>query len=722
VRASNGPGAVACVGDIETTYFHEAIGLRQRIPVESPAESTTLYDLASLTKVIATTTVVLLLRDEGLIDLDQPVSDIVPVSAFDAFSIRQLLTHTAGLVPMLPLYESVNSVDAMIERFAERGIEAPSGTRHRYSDAGFIILGRIVELIERDSLDRVCAQRIFDPLDMGSTRFNPPADWADRCAATEDCPWRGRVVVGAVHDENAYAVGGVAGHAGLFSNAPDLARFCRALLGGRLLAETTLEEMLVFGQVPSYPWQGLGWKLDAWHGGVEGFLPSRQSFGHTGWTGTCLWMDRASGRFAILLGNTCHPSRQERDNRAFRQIFFGEVARQLYPRTTNTHTGVDRLVWDRFQTLRRTRVALLTNRAATDVQGQPTCDVFAGQSQLALVRLYGPEHGIEIQAEAGEAVNAKKSTVPVTSLYGTRKEPSRAELKEIDLFVIDLPDVGARYYTYMATLLACMKACAEARKPILVLDRPNPLGGAVLEGPIAERVGADVCCAPIPIRHGMTLGEAALFLRETTPALRSLHLEVSTLDGWYRDRLFNECSLQWIPPSPNIPTPETALVYVGTCLFEGTNVNEGRGTDTPFLTVGAPWLDAEAVIQAINPEDRPGCSIEAVTYTPESLPGKATHPRYLGEQCAGLRVHLRDAHRVRAFTMAVAMLAAIRARHPSEFEWSPFFDVLAGGDALRKAIESGRSAREITLSCALELDRFDQRRPRLYHASNAVTE
>ncbi|HOT51428.1 MAG TPA: serine hydrolase domain-containing protein, partial [Candidatus Hydrogenedentes bacterium] len=275
VREAKCPGAVAYIGRCGDKLFHESEGLRQIVPDRRRAEKDTIYDLASLTKVVATTTAVLMLHEEGVLDLDAPVSEYLPVPAFGRFTIRQCLTHTAGLHPGMPFYRECTTLNEMLQRYAATEPSREPGTRRVYSDVGFMILGAVVELASRDSLNGFCSRRIFRPLDMRDTAFNPPKEWADRCAATEQCAWRKRIVRGEVHDENAYAVGGVSGHAGLFSTAFDLAKFCRALLEGKLLKDNTVAAMRRIGQVPTYPWQGLGWKLDPWSGGSEGFLPSR---------------------------------------------------------------------------------------------------------------------------------------------------------------------------------------------------------------------------------------------------------------------------------------------------------------------------------------------------------------------------------------------------------------------------------------------------------------
>lgn len=714
IQQSKAPGGVAYIGSVEETFFFEAAGFRQVVPVSKPARRDTIYDVASLTKVLATTTAVLLLKEDGALDLDRSVFEYLPIPEFQTITIRHLLTHTAGLPSVRPFYRDTHTVTEMIQRYVNLGFEWEPGTHRNYSDAGFLILGKVVELVAHDSLDAFCRKRIFRQLGMERTAFNPPRRWAGRCAATEQCPWRGKLMVGVVHDENAYAVGGVAGHAGLFSTAEDIARYCRALLGGKLLRDESVAEMTALGQVPSYPWQGLGWGLDPWSSETQGYLPSRTAFGHSGWTGSSLWMDRATGLFAILLGNTCHPTRRRQDNETLRRTFYTGVARAFYPSTTATHSGLDRLVHDYFEPLAGRRVALLTHHAAIDQLSRPILDVLGFAPDADIRLLYSPEHGLRGQAEAGEKVPSLDGPVPVISLYGDRRAPTEEELKDVDLFVVDLQDVGARYYTYIATMKDCLAACGKAGKTLLILDRPNPIGGAILEGTVAEDTSSAVCCAPIPIRHGMTMGELACFFVGRVLQGPKPEVIVYALDNWERTRLFNECSLPWAPPSPNIPTPETALLYVGMCLFEGTNLNEGRGTDTPFHLVGAPWMDPEEVLRQVAPEERAGCRLEPVTYTPVAMPGKASNPRYRDQRCQGIRITVEDGLQVRSFTLALALISAIRRVHLRTFEWKDSFDVLACTKALRVQLERGETASQIVSGLTPALRVFDEKRPLLY--------
>ena len=714
VRDAKAPGGVAYVGDLEHTHAHVAAGARQLVPETLPADPNTVYDLASVTKVIATTTAVMLLVEGGTIDLNAPVSTYLPFPAFSAFTVRNCLTHTAGLNPGKPFYKECNSIDAMLERYAAMPLSWPAGTRWLYSDVSFMILGRIVEEVAGKSLDAFCVERIFAPLEMKDTRYNPPADWAVRCAATEQCAWRGKMMRGEVHDENAYAVGGVAGHAGLFSTAPDLAKFARALLSGKILKPETVDRMMTIGAAPAWPWQGLGWQLDGWPTKNFGFLPSRTSAGHVGWTGTSIWMDRKTGTFAILLSNTCHPSRVTRDSETLRRTFYSTIGKIYYQNSANTHTGLDRLVREDFHGLRGKRIALLTHNAAIDQLGRPVLDVFALAPDVNIVRLFSPEHGLSGQAEAGAAVGAQRAPVPVVSLYGKRTAPSADELRGIDTFVIDLQDVGARYYTYAATMKACLKACAAAGVPVLVLDRPNPVGGAALEGPIAANTDSLVCWGAVPARHGMTMGEIAEWFGANELKDSGLKLTVNLLDSWRPERVIGECSLAWVPPSPNIPTPETAIVYTGTCLIEGTNVSEGRGTDAPFALIGAPWLDAERVIAAVPADMTPGLRLEPATFTPRSIPGKAARPKFLDTECRGIRIAVTDPHAARPFAMTVALLAAMRRLHAKDFAWGKTFDVLAGGPSLRERIDRGDDPVQIIGDYAAPLAEFDALRPKLY--------
>lgn len=716
VAESNAPGAALFVGESGRSAFLGAAGFAQLTPVRRPAQTDTIYDLASLTKVVATTSAIMLLRDAGELRLDQRVSEFLPIPVLGQMTIEHLLRHTAGFTDSNRFYKLVSATDELISWYANEGIEAPPGERFLYDDAAFILLGRIVEIASLQPLDAFCAGHIFAPLGMADTSFKPGSELAERCASTENCPWRNRVITGEVHDENAFAVGGVSGHAGLFSTAQDLGRFCFGLMKGEVLSPETVREITALGGFAPYPWQGIGWELDPWESKTKGHLPARAAFGHTGWTGTSMWLDPERMNCVVLLSNTPHPERRRMKNGTLRAPVHAAVAGAFYKDSSNAHSGLDRLMREDFGLLRGKRYALLTNHASADFLGRGILDVLAmAPDDCSLVRIFSPEHGLTGTAEAGEHVQSGRwKDIPVISLYSGQRSPEPGQLADIDLFVVDLQDVGSRYYTYHATMKGCLAACQAAKVPVAVLDRPNPLGGAILEGPIPPETTSIVCAAKIPVRHGMTLGEIATWYKQTE--FRKLELEVVRLDGWRPGLHFDVLSLPWIPPSPNMPTTRTALWYVGNCLFEGINMNEGRGTETPFEVVGAPWLDARKILTAIPESLAAGAHLEAIDYTPVPIPGKANAPRYQNTLCKGIRFQVADVESVRPFALAIGIIAAVRAIHPGELRWDgqPSFDTLLGGPEIRTAIESGAPPEEIVIRFGPSLRQFDRSRPRLY--------
>ena len=721
VRQSGAPGAVASVGRNGRAVWTGTFGLRQRVPVQEPVDLETRYDLASLTKVVATTTAVMLLAESGRLDLEAPVSDWIPLKGLDRFTLRHCLTHTTGLPAYRDLKNEVKSPVSMLEQITALQPEAPAGTRREYSDFGFILLGLVVEQAAGDRLDYFCAEHIFEPLGMGNTGFRPDPEARKTCAPTEQDRWRGRLVRGEVHDENAWAMGGVAGHAGLFSTVGDLTHFCEALLGGRLLKPETLQTM-IRPQWDFYPWQGLGWWLDPPMDWVNGFLLSRRAFGHTGWTGTSLWLDPETGGFVILLSNSCHPDRNRRDNRTLRKIFHLGAGLYLAPDRTNAIPALDLLQRDQFAVLRKRRgIAVLTNTAAVNAWERPLTNLFE-EFRVPVKIWFSPEHGLKRQAEAGEFVKSDRiAGVPVISLYGKQQRPTVEQLREIDLFVVDLPDVGTRYYTYPHTLLECLTACAAAGVPVMVLDRPNPLGGEILEGPVAEPPFSPVCWGPAPVRHGMTLGETAEWFR-TWKKLRPLKLEIRPCGNWRRELMFPACGMPWQAPSPNLPRPESALAYTGACLLEGTSLNEGRGTENPFLQFGAPWLDPERVLEMLDVAVMSGFSAQPVTYIPRSLPGRSVRPAWMDTACRGVLLDVTDWKAARPFRLFVEVLRAVRHVHGDALTFTPHFDALAGGTALRKRIQDGGDLSDLYDTWKRQQTLFDAERPKLYPTTGGLLE
>jgi uncharacterized protein YbbC (DUF1343 family) len=362
-------------------------------------------------------------------------------------------------------------------------------------------------------------------------------------------------------------------------------------------------------------------------------------------------------------------------------------------------TGLDLLVAERFRQLRGRRVGLLVNAASVDSHLVHAVDRFRGADEVELVRLFGPQHGIwgETQDNMVEwqGFRDPRSGLEVVSLYGERRKPRAEELAGLDALVIDLPDVGARYYTFLWTATLCLQACRTAGVEVFVLDRPNPLGGHFVEGPgIEDGYESFVGLHSLPMRHGFTMGEALRWIAERLGA----PLRVVRMRGWSARPWFDRTGLPWVMPSPNMPTLDTAAVYPGMCLLEGTELSEGRGTTRPFELFGAPGLDPHALVQALRRFDLPGVLFRPCSFQP-------AFQKHAGEICGGAQLHVTD--RVRFFPVrtAVAVLAAARALLPErklwrdppyeyEFEKLPI-DILAGGPELRQAIDAGEGPVEI---------------------------
>jgi uncharacterized protein YbbC (DUF1343 family) len=313
-----------------------------------------------------------------------------------------------------------------------------------------------------------------------------------------------------------------------------------------------------------------------------------------------------------------------------------------------------------------------------------------------LERLFGPQHGIRGETQANmiewEGFTHTTHGIPVHSLYGRHRAPARFMLEGLDCVVIDLPDVGARPYTYLWTSLLMVRACAEAGIEVLVLDRPNPIGGAAVEGPVlADEYRSMVGLFPLPMRHGLTIGEALAMMNAMERI--GCRLRVVRMSGWKRSMLFDETSLPWILPSPNVPTPDTALAYPGTVLLEGTNISEGRGTTRPFEIIGAPWIDPDPFAAALTSFGLRGVSFRPLHFSP-------TWDKYAHELCGGIQLHLTDRARFRPVRCGAAVVATAKRLFPGHFRWKeppyeyeyerPPIDVISGSPALRETIDSGR--------------------------------
>jgi len=357
-------------------------------------------------------------------------------------------------------------------------------------------------------------------------------------------------------------------------------------------------------------------------------------------------------------------------------------------------TGLDQIE-DYHSLFAGKRVGIITNHTAYNNAGKHITDIFLEMPQVRLTALFGPEHGIRGKADAGEKIDSitdPLSGIPIFSLYGKTRKPTANMLKNVDILVFDIQDIGSRFYTYIWTMALAMEAAAENNIPFIVLDRPNPLNGLQVEGNILEPAFSTfVGMYPIPVRHGMTVGELAqMFNGEGWMKNRiKADLTVIPIKNWQRNQWFDQTGLDFIKPSPNMPDLETATVYPGICLLEGTNVSEGRGTKSPFLIFGAPWIDGEILADSFNAQKLPGIQFRTESFIPKSIPGMSMHPKYNDQKCNGVRIHLTDRSIFNSYLTGIYIVKIINRMYPNHFKWKiNHFDRLCGTAFVRKAIIS----------------------------------
>jgi len=385
-----------------------------------------------------------------------------------------------------------------------------------------------------------------------------------------------------------------------------------------------------------------------------------------------------------------------------------ESASDAQPQVAGVRPGIEVLLRDSLHLVAGRRVGLVTNHTGVDRTGRSDIDLLAGHEAFDLVALYSPEHGIRGVERAGAAIDSsvdERTGLPIHSLYGETRKPTPTMLDGVDVLVFDMQDIGARYYTYVSTMALAMEAAGEQGIPFLVLDRPNPIRGDVVQGSVLDPEYATfVGMYPVPMRHGMTPGELA---RMYVGAFGiDVELHVVPVDGWTRATLFTETGLPWIPPSPNMPSVESALAYPGTCLFEGTPLSVGRGTDRAFQWIGAPWLDGESLAAALNGYEIPGVRFEAVAFTPVD----AGDRKFEGQEVYGVQL-IPESSDYDASRAVVAMLIETYRASGSNWGWFvAHFDRLAGSDALRLGIEAGQDLDALTRGWAAPLAQFEELR------------
>ncbi len=697
------PGAVVLVGRGDRTLYQKAIGNRAVVPSAEPMTLDTIFDLASLTKVVATTTSVMILLEEGRIRLNDRVSTFIP--GFERYgkteiTVRHLMTHVSGLRPDLDLADPWKGSQTAIEMAIEEVPTSAPGERFVYSDINYFLLGDIVRRVSGMPLDRFAYERIFKPLGMTDTMFVPPATLRGRIAPTENCtplgwPCEGpgmSMLRGVVHDPTARRMEGIAGHAGLFGSASDLATFCRMLLAGgtyrgtRILSPLTVAKMTTAASpAGDRSVRGLGWDLDSAYSSNRGELLPLGSFGHTGFTGTSIWIDPATEMFVVFLSNRVHPdgkgdvtplrARVATVAAAAITDVPTDVRSRLYtgrdfggtgtapppPKLSAVLSGIDVLRADGFAALQGKRVGLVTNHTGRARDGATTIDLLYGAKDVTLVRLFSPEHGIRGILDANvPSTKDEKTGLTIYSLYGETRRPTAEMLEGIDTIVIDLQDVGTRFYTYMTTMAYVMEEAAKRKVAVMVLDRPNPINGFQIEGPTMDKSGLGFTAYfPMPIRHGMSLGELArLFNAENAIGA---DLTVVPLKNWKRDAWFDATGLPWINPSPNMRNLLQATLYPGIGAIEGSNVSVGRGTDTPFEQIGAPWINGVELADALNGRNLAGVRFYPVRFTPASS-------KYANEECGGVFMVVTDRLALHPVRVGVEIAAMLRKLYGAKYE------------------------------------------------------
>lgn len=749
------PGAVVVIGHDGKVQFRRAYGMRSLEPTREPMTADTVFDMASLTKPTMTALAVMQLCDEGKLNVNETIAKYIPefgVNGKQSITIRQLLTHYSGLPPDLDLEEQWQGKQEAFNRAFSSVLAHAPGVRFQYSDINYIVLGALVERVSGLSLDEYAQRFIIAPLGLDRCRYLPPDSWDPQIAPTQ-YDEHGTMLRGTVHDPTARRMGGVAGHAGLFCSADDAATYAQNLLdrlAGRPskfpLSRAILEKMVVPEQpATGTALRGFGWDIDSPYSSNRGTLFPVGSFGHTGFTGTSLWIDPVSNTYVILLTNAVHPNGGKSINsvrsevadaaaRAFGVFPDGGAlaahitgyneslsgSRHWAARNGEVKTGIDVLESDHFSELAdiakshggKLRLGLLTNQTGVDAAGRRTIDILfhdapAAVPGLRLEVLFSPEHGIMgIADHPGIANSTDAATgLPVISLYGNsaaERHPSIDTLSKLDAVVIDLQDAGVRFYTYETVVRYFLEAAAKSGPLIVILDRPNPINGSFVQGPLSD-AGAEsyVDPMPMPVRHGMTLGELARYFNQQLNL--NAPLTVIQMQGWQRGDWFDSTGLEWINPSPNLRSLEEATTYPALGLIETTNVSVGRGTDTPFQLLGAPWIEGRALARYLHHFDRPGVRFVATSFTPQ-----APYP-YAGVLCHGVQIIVTDRNVFDAPETGILIAAALEHLYSGNFDLKKISTLLANQSILTD-LENGEDPEKIASDWGGALHAFEEQR------------
>lgn len=666
------PGAVLLVGHKGEIVFRKAYGSRALVPQKEAATIDTIYDAASLTKVIATTPAIMKLVEQGRVRLGDPVTAYLPEfqGGMSEITVRDLMIHFSGLRPDLDLEPVWSGYETGIRKALIDKPADPPGAKFVYSDINFELLGEIVHRVSGQTLDQYVKTQIYQPLGMKDTGYRPAESLVSRIAPTEIDATTGKPLRGVVHDPTARYMGGVAGHAGVFTTADDLAIYAQMMLnrgeygGVRILAPATVDRFTTPATPSGQPVvRSLGWDIDSPYSSNRGDIWT-SGYGHTGFTGPAIWIHPASQSFVVIMANRNHP-RGGRSINSWRSKVASVVAATLSTETAAalvhapTLTGLD--VWerDKFAALTGKRVGLITNQTGVDREGHRSIDVMR-TAGVNLTTVFAPEHGLSGTVDINTIDDAKDSAtgLPIRSLYANgRTQVASGTFAGLDAVVFDIQDVGVRFYTYGCAMLYGIEEAVKAGVEFFILDRPNPITGRHVEGPMLDdNLHSNVGCYDLPVRHGMTLGEIAMMANAERKW--NAKLEVVRMENWQRDDWFDATGLTWVNPSPNMRSLQAATIYPGISLIEAMkDYSVGRGTDLPLEQIGAPWIDGPQLSAYLNARAIPGVRTYSVKLESN------------GKRMDGVRFVVLDRDRFDAVRFGLEVAAALRKLYPTKVDF-----------------------------------------------------
>ncbi|HEY3940831.1 MAG TPA: exo-beta-N-acetylmuramidase NamZ domain-containing protein [Bryobacteraceae bacterium] len=730
------PGAVLLIGHNGKVIFRKAYGSRALLPVREPMTLDTIFDAASLTKVVATTPSVMKLFEEGKIRIDDPVTKYLPEfqGGKSDITVRLLMTHFSGMPPDVDLVPKWSGYTTGIEKALSAKPIAPPGARFIYSDINFLLMGEIVRRLSGETLAEFAHHQIFAPLGMNDTGFLPAPSLIPRIAATEIDEETGEPFRGVVHDPTSRYMGGIAGHAGLFTTAADLAKYAEMMLGmgevngTHIFSAATVKKFTEPASPADQPiLRGLGWDIDSPFSSNRGELYPIGSYGHTGFTGTSVWLDPSTDSFIIFLTNGVHLKRGNSLSSlrsrlgttiaagfglsvpnnvrltGYNETMTGAGVHRVINRDVETLTGLDVLAADGFRELKGKRIGLITNQTGIDRAGRTNIDAMLAAG-VRIVTLFSPEHGIS-GTQDSSVPNRKdeKTGLPIVSLFQPNQRRLTAdEMRDVDAIVFDIQDAGARFYTYSCTMLYALEEAAKAKKPFWLLDRPNPITGTHVEGPLMDKdLESFVGCYDIPLRHGMTFGELATMANAEQHWGADLH--VVKMNNWLRGDWFDATSLVWTNPSPNMRSLNAELLYPGLAMLEAnTNYSVGRGTDAPFEQIGADWIKGQALAAYLNSRYIPGVRAYATKFQP-----MASH--FAGQEIEGVRFVITDREAFDSTRLGIELAAGLQSLYPGKLDFEKCRFLIGNRETLTD-LEQGKDASEIWLRAQQEAASFDERR------------